>query len=69
MIRFNLEDLNRLEFFDSSGSPLLQGVCNLLVTGADHPYGQTSGLLDTLSVTSYGQRLLERVSAEGMRAC
>jgi predicted dehydrogenase len=38
VMRFNLEDLNRLEFFDSSGSPLLQGVCNLLVTGADHPY-------------------------------
>lgn len=38
MIRFNLEDLNRLEFFDGSGSPLLQGVSNLLVTGAEHPY-------------------------------
>jgi predicted dehydrogenase len=38
MIRFNLEDLNRLEFFDGSGPPPLQGACNVLVTGAEHPY-------------------------------
>ena len=38
MIRFNLEDLNRLEFFDAEGSPQLQGVSDILVTSPDHPY-------------------------------
>ena len=38
MIRFNLEDLNRLEFFDNTGDPQTQGISNLLVTGAHHPY-------------------------------
>src|SRR5580704_17503322 len=38
MIRFNLEDLNHLEFFDADGSPRLQGVSEILVTNPDHPY-------------------------------
>ncbi len=38
MARFNLEDLNRLEFLDATEPPGLQGPRNLLVTGPDHPY-------------------------------
>lgn len=38
MIRFNLEDLNHLEFFDAGGSPQLQGVSDVMVTNPDHPY-------------------------------
>jgi len=38
MLRFNLEDLNRLEFFDAGDPAGLQGPRNLLVTGPDHPY-------------------------------
>jgi predicted dehydrogenase len=38
MARFNLEDLNRLEFFDATEQGNLQGPRNLLVTGPDHPY-------------------------------
>ena len=38
MARFNLEDLNRLEFFDATDARNLQGARNLLVTGPDHPY-------------------------------
>lgn len=37
-IRFNLEDMNRLEVFDSSDAAEIQGSHNLLVTGGDHPY-------------------------------
>jgi predicted dehydrogenase len=36
--RFNLEDLNRLEFFDASDSVEIQGSHNVLVTGPLHPY-------------------------------
>lgn len=39
MLRFNLEDLNRLEFFDARDPAPLQGVRNLLVTDQQHPYG------------------------------
>jgi len=39
MLRFNLEDLNRLEFFDTRDPAPLQGVRNLLVTDPQHPYG------------------------------
>src|SRR5258708_40110411 len=35
---FDLEDMNRLQFFDVSESPWLQGPRDLLVTGPDHPY-------------------------------
>jgi predicted dehydrogenase len=38
MIRFNLEDLNHLDFFDAQGSPQLQGTSDILVTDPDHPY-------------------------------
>jgi predicted dehydrogenase len=38
MLRFNLENLNYLEFFDATESANLQGVRNLLVTGPNHPY-------------------------------
>lgn len=38
MVAFNLEDMNRLEFFDATDPGALQGPRNLLVTGPDHPY-------------------------------
>lgn len=38
MLRFNLEDLNHLEFLDASEPRNLQGPRRLLVTGPDHPY-------------------------------
>ncbi len=38
MAGFNLEDLNRLEFFDATEAPNLQGIRSLLVTGPDQPY-------------------------------
>src|SRR5438552_6430866 len=38
MARFDLEDLNRLEFFDASDARNLQGARRLLVTGPDQPY-------------------------------
>jgi predicted dehydrogenase len=38
MLAFNLEDMNRLEFFDATEAPNLQGARNLLVTGPDQPY-------------------------------
>jgi predicted dehydrogenase len=37
-IRFNLEDLNRLEVFDRSDEVEIQGSHNVLVTGPGHPY-------------------------------
>jgi predicted dehydrogenase len=37
-IRFNLEDLNRLEVFDGNDAMEIQGAHNLLVTGPGHPY-------------------------------
>jgi predicted dehydrogenase len=37
-LRFDLEDLNRLEFFDAQRSPELQGSANILVTNPGHPY-------------------------------
>jgi predicted dehydrogenase len=39
MLRFDLEDLNRLEFFDARDPGPLQGTRNLLVTDPQHPYG------------------------------
>ncbi len=38
MLRFNLEELNQLEFHDSTQPPSEQGMRNLTVTGPDHPY-------------------------------
>jgi predicted dehydrogenase len=37
-IGFDLEDMNRLRFFDATEPPAIQGERNLLVTGPDHPY-------------------------------
>jgi predicted dehydrogenase len=37
-IRFNLEDLNRLEVFDRTDPPQVQGWHNVLATGPGHPY-------------------------------
>ena len=38
MLRFNLEEMNQLEFLDATDPPNQQGVRNLSVTGPDHPY-------------------------------
>jgi len=38
MIGFNLEDLDRLEFFDGSAEPPTQGISSILVTGPSHPH-------------------------------
>lgn len=37
-LRFNLEELNRLEYVDATCERNLQGPRSLLVTGPDHPY-------------------------------
>jgi predicted dehydrogenase len=37
-LAFDLEDMNRLQFFDASDPPALQANRSLLVTGPDHPY-------------------------------
>jgi predicted dehydrogenase len=37
-LAFDLEDMNRLQFFDATDKPALQAWRNLLVTGPDHPY-------------------------------
>jgi len=38
MLRFDLEDLNHLEFFDAEGAPETQGLSDILVTDPVHPY-------------------------------
>ena len=38
MLRFNLEDLNRLEFFDNNDKQEILGPHQVLVTGPGHPY-------------------------------
>ncbi|PYY07238.1 MAG: oxidoreductase [Acidobacteria bacterium] len=38
MVRFNLEDMNWLEFFDASEAPRFEGSRKIMVTGPDHPY-------------------------------
>ena len=40
MVKFDLEDMNRLEFFDATQAPNLQASRSLLVTGPDHPYSE-----------------------------
>ena len=40
MLRFNLEEMNQLEFLDATEPPYQQGVRNLTVTGPDHPYSE-----------------------------
>lgn len=41
MIGFNLEDLNRLSYFDARQPRAEQGVRSVLVTAPEHPYGTT----------------------------
>lgn len=38
MLRFNMEDLNRLEFYDCADQQEVRGERQLLVTGPGHPY-------------------------------
>ena len=38
MLRFNLEDMNWLEFYDARDAPRLQSSRRIMVTGPDHPY-------------------------------
>ena len=38
MLRFNLEEMNQLEFFDATETPSQQGMRNITVTGPDQPY-------------------------------
>jgi predicted dehydrogenase len=38
MLRFNLEDMNSLEYFDATIPPNLQGARKIQVTGPQHPY-------------------------------
>ena len=40
MLRFNLEDMNQLEFYDAAETPNRQGMRNITVTGPDHPYAE-----------------------------
>jgi predicted dehydrogenase len=40
MLRFDLEDMNRLEFFDATASTPLQGIRRIMVTDQMHPYGR-----------------------------
>jgi predicted dehydrogenase len=37
-LAFDLEDMNRLRFYDATEPPNLQAYRNILVTGPDHPY-------------------------------
>jgi predicted dehydrogenase len=38
MVRFNLEDMNWLEFYDATEAPRFQASRKFMVTGPDHPY-------------------------------
>jgi hypothetical protein len=38
MLRFNLEEMNQLEFLDATEPANQQGVRNISVTGPNHPY-------------------------------
>jgi len=40
MLRFDLEDINRLEFFDATDAAPLQGTRRIMVTDQMHPYGK-----------------------------
>ncbi len=40
MLRFNLEDMNRLEYLDATEAATLQGVRSMLITDPQHPYGK-----------------------------
>ena len=38
MLGFNLEDLNRLIYYDATEAPRLRAARNVMVTGPGHPY-------------------------------
>jgi predicted dehydrogenase len=38
MLRFDLEDMNRLDFYDATEVPSLRGSRSVMVTGPNHPY-------------------------------
>ena len=40
MLRFNLDEMNRLDFFDATQAPNLQGIRSIPTTGPNHPYWQ-----------------------------
>jgi predicted dehydrogenase len=40
MLRFTLDDMNRLDFFDATETPDLQGIRSIPTTGPNHPYWQ-----------------------------
>ena len=40
MLRFNLEDMNRLEYYNAKDEPNVQGARNILVTGPNQPYAE-----------------------------
>ena len=40
MLRFDMDEFNRLEFLDATDPPNLQAPRNLTVTGPDHPYSE-----------------------------
>lgn len=40
MLRFDLEDMNWLEFLDATESPNMQGSSSILTTGPNHPYAE-----------------------------
>ena len=40
MLGFNLEELNRLVYYDATEAPDLRAARNLMVTGPDHPYSE-----------------------------
>jgi len=40
MLGFNLEELNRLIYYDATEAPSLRAARNLMVTGPDHPYSE-----------------------------
>lgn len=40
MLRFDLEDMNWLEFYDATEAPYLRASRKILVTGPDHPYSE-----------------------------
>jgi len=40
MLRFSLEEMNRLELYDATEAPNLRSVRSIVTTGPDHPYWQ-----------------------------
>src|SRR5262249_35621527 len=40
MLHFDLDEMNKLEFYDASEAPHLQGKKQIVVPGPDHPYAK-----------------------------